>query len=217
MIRFDRRTFIATGAATAAVASPSAIARPVAQGDAALKATLDAIFNDDILHSPETATSLGLDKGALAPLKARLSPRTAAERNRELARDRKWLKRVRGFDPGKLGDAARLWREQVIYDLEQKIVAPARFAIGSVQRPYRIFQQGGSYFSVPDFLDSQHTIETAADAGAYPRPARRIRHRARPGYRRTEGAIETRLHRSGLVDRLDAGADEQAARPAGRR
>jgi len=167
MIRFDRRTFIATGAATAAVASPAAIAAPAAQGDAALKATLDAIFDDNILHSPETATSLGLDKGALAALKARLSPRTAAERNRELTRNRKWLKRVRGFDPGKLGGAARLWREQVVYDLEQKIVAPGQFGINSVQRPYRIFQQGGSYFSVPDFLDSQHTIETAADAGAY--------------------------------------------------
>jgi uncharacterized protein (DUF885 family) len=36
-----------------------------------------------------------------------------------------------------------------------------------VQRPYPIFQQGGSYFSTPDFLNTAHTIETAADAEAY--------------------------------------------------
>ena len=164
----DRRTFLAASGATAlATGIDPALAKPSAQGDAALTATLDAVFNDDIVNSPENATSLGLDKGKLAALKSQLSPRTAAERNREMARSRKWLARVRNFDPGKLSDAARLWREQTIYDLEQQIVAPARYGIGSVQRPYRIFQQGGSYFSVPDFLNSQHTIETAADAGAY--------------------------------------------------
>ncbi|HUQ13499.1 MAG TPA: DUF885 family protein [Novosphingobium sp.] len=168
MIRFNRRAFIAAGGASAATfAAEPSLGAAKAQGDAALKATLDAEFDDDILHSPETATSLGLDQGKLAALKARLSPRNAAERNRELARNRKWLRRVKAFDPARLSAPARLWREQTIYDLEQKIVAPARFGIGSVQRPYRIFQQGGSYFSVPDFLNSQHTVETAADAGAY--------------------------------------------------
>ena len=42
-----------------------------------------------------------------------------------------------------------------------------KFGIDSVQRPYPIFQQGGSYFSTPDFLNSAHTIDTAADAEAY--------------------------------------------------
>lgn len=164
----DRRTFLATGGATAIAAGiEPAIAKPAAQGDAALTATLDAIFADDIAHSPETATSLGIDKGKYAALKSQLSPRTAAERNRQLTRNRKWLARVRSFEPAKLSDPARLWRDQVIYDLNQKTIAPARFGINSVQRPYRIFQQGGSYFAVPDFLNSQHTIETAADAGAY--------------------------------------------------
>jgi len=164
----DRRTFIAAGTAAVAVArSEAGFAASGPQGDAALKAALDAQFQDNLLHDPENATSLGLDKGRLAGLKSRLNPRTAAERNRELARKKKWLARVKAFDPVALSDSAKLWREQTIYDLEQDIVAPARFGIGSVQRPYRIFQQGGAYFAVPDFLNSQHTIETAADAGAY--------------------------------------------------
>ncbi|QGN56002.1 DUF885 family protein [Novosphingobium sp. Gsoil 351] len=164
----DRRTFIASAGAAATLGHGDIVlAAPAARGDAALSATLDAEFNDDIVNNPEDATGLGLDRGKLAALKSRLQPRTKAWRDRELARNQRWLKRVRAFDPASLSGAARLWREQTIYDLEQKTVAPARFGINSVQRPYRIFQQGGSYFSIPDFLNSQHTIESAADAGAY--------------------------------------------------
>ena len=169
MTAFDRRAFLATSGATALALGfePTSWAAAPRQGDAALKAALDAVFQDSILNRPENATSLGLDKGALAVLKTRLDQETAAERRRRLASDRKMLARVKAFDPAQLSDQARLWREQAIYQLEQRIVAPARFDLDSVQRPYRIFQQGGSYFDTPDFLNSQHTIETAADAGAY--------------------------------------------------
>ncbi len=164
----DRRTFLATGSAAAlAATTETALAAPAAHGDAALKAMLDAEFDDDVLNSPGTATSLGLDKGKWAALKAKLSPRTATERNRELARNRKWLAKLRRFDPAKLSQSARLWRDQQVYELEQQIVAPARFGINGVQSPYPISQRGGAYFGVPDFLDSQHTIETADDAAAY--------------------------------------------------
>ena len=47
------------------------------------------------------------------------------------------------------------------------MVAAEKFDIDSVQRPYPIFQQGGAYFSTPDFLNSAHTIDNAADAEAY--------------------------------------------------
>jgi uncharacterized protein (DUF885 family) len=55
----------------------------------------------------------------------------------------------------------------VVYQLEGQMVAPARFGLESVVRPYRIFQQGGAYFSVPDFLNSAHTIRVREDAEAY--------------------------------------------------
>jgi uncharacterized protein (DUF885 family) len=125
------------------------------------------VFAEDMRLNPQTATERGLDKGADAALKTRLQPRTAAFRRSELARNRRWAARVKAFDPGKLSEAGRLWREQAIYQLEDRTVAPARFGLDSVQRPYRIFQQGGAYFSVPDFLNSQHTVETVADAEAY--------------------------------------------------
>ena len=55
----------------------------------------------------------------------------------------------------------------VLYQLDSAMVAPARFGLDSVQRPYPIMQQGGNYFSLPDFLNTAHTINSAADAEAY--------------------------------------------------
>jgi uncharacterized protein (DUF885 family) len=46
-------------------------------------------------------------------------------------------------------------------------MAPTKFGLDSVQGPYLISQQDGAYFSIPDFLNSAHPIETAADAEAY--------------------------------------------------
>ena len=38
---------------------------------------------------------------------------------------------------------------------------------GVSSRPYVISQQAGAYYSLPDMLDTQHTIETKQDADAY--------------------------------------------------
>src|SRR5206468_1487762 len=46
-------------------------------------------------------------------------------------------------------------------------VAPSRWNIAGAQRPYPITQQGGAYFEIPDFLNTSHTIDNAADAEAY--------------------------------------------------
>ena len=62
----DRRTFLATSGATATLATSTPAFAASAQGDAALKSTLAALFDDDVINSPETANSLGLDKGKLA-------------------------------------------------------------------------------------------------------------------------------------------------------
>jgi uncharacterized protein (DUF885 family) len=51
--------------------------------------------------------------------------------------------------------------------LDQQTVAPAKFGLNSAVRPYRIFQQGGSYFSTPDLLNTAHTINATADCDAY--------------------------------------------------
>ena len=164
----DRRTFIVTSSATALAASTgSAFAAVKPVGDAGLNATLDAAFYDGVAKSPETATALGLDKGANAALKSRLSPETRAWRMKRHAEIKRWAAKVRSISPASLGQGGKRNRDLALYQFEQRTIALDRFGIGSVQRPYRIFQQGGTYFETPDFLNSQHTIETASDAEAY--------------------------------------------------
>ena len=166
----DRRTFLATGATAALLplTDTPALAATTGSGDAKLNALFEDIFQERVRTSPELATSLGLDKGPNAGLKAKLDTRPAAvQRREELARARRSIARVRAIAPSTLSDAAKLNREVVLYSLETATVVPSRWGINSAQRPYPIFQQGGAYFSTPDFLNSAHTIESAADAEAY--------------------------------------------------
>ncbi|MFM2301146.1 MAG: hypothetical protein RLZZ84_882 [Pseudomonadota bacterium] len=165
----DRRQFLASGSAAAlALAAEPVLAKGMAPaGDAGLNALLDAVFADGIAHSPEYATGLGLDKGKLAPLRGQLSPATAAERHADLARNQRWLGKIKSLPAASLSATGQRNQALATYMLETRTTAAARFDLDSVQRPYRLFQQGGAYFEVPDFLNSQHTIGDAADAEAY--------------------------------------------------
>ena len=71
------------------------------------------------------------------------------------------------INPATLSAPAALNREIVLYGLQQRLVAYPKFGIGSVQNPYDISQQDGAYFGIPDFLNSTHPVQTAADAEAY--------------------------------------------------
>jgi uncharacterized protein (DUF885 family) len=166
----DRRTFIASsGAAALAATLPAAASgQPRAgSGDQALNALFERIFQQQVQRSPELATSLGLDKGVNAGLKSRLAPRTLDERARILAETGAALAELEAVDRRTLSPAAKLNLEVVTYSLTGQTVAPRRFGLDSAIRPYRIFQQGGAYFSVPDFLNTAHVIETKEDAEAY--------------------------------------------------
>lgn len=171
----ERRQFLATGSVAAlavvtegpAIAVPAKAARP-GSGDAKLNALFEQIFQERVKRSPDLASSLGLDKGANAYLKSELDVRPAAvARAEDMAFNRRTLAQVRAINPATLSPSAKLNREVVIYQGETSLVAPGRFGIDSVQRPYPITQQGGAYFSTPDFLNTTHTIDTAADAEAY--------------------------------------------------
>jgi len=169
----DRRSFLATGATAALLplAETPALAAITARarsGDARLNAIFDQIFRERVQNSPTLASSLGLDKGPNAALKARFDTDTApVARAKNLARNRRAIAKLRAISPATLSDAAKLNREVVLYSLETGTVAPSRWNIDSAQRPYTITQQGGAYFSTPDFLNTTHTIDTAADAEAY--------------------------------------------------
>lgn len=171
----DRRNFIATGgaAATALALLPrmaAAQASPAmsdAPGDKLLDAAFNRTFMDAVGRSPELATSLGLDKGPGAALKHQLADRSPERKAADLAQTEVAIALIEGIAPARLSSAAKLNREVVLYSLNAQIVGPKQFGVDSPVRPFTITQQGGAYFSVPDFLNSSHTIATAEDAEAY--------------------------------------------------
>jgi len=169
----DRRSFLTASATVALLPfteapALAAVAAKPGGGDAKLNALFDRIFQDRVRHSPEFASALGVDKGPNAALKSKLDTRPAAVARREdLQRTRRAIAEVKAVSPANLSDTAKLNREVVLYSLDTQTVAPARWDIDSAQRPYPITQQGGAYFSIPDFLNTRHSIENAADAEAY--------------------------------------------------
>ena len=167
----DRRAFLAASAATGAMslAAPLQAARAEGEGagDAKLNALFEQIFNSNIDESPEQATQLGLDKGARAGQKHKLDEYSLDARARRLARAQAAIRALEGIDAASLSKQGRLNREVVLYSLNSGIKGAAKYGIGSTIRPYAIFQQGGAYFSVPDFLNSSHTVKDAGDAEAY--------------------------------------------------
>ena len=167
----DRRTFLGcsgSALAMASVAGPHAMAAALQNGaDAALNTVFDRIVEDRLARSPQFASSLGFDKGPRAAAKRRLDDVSAASRQQTLAANKQWLAELDRFPTAGLSPAAALNRDIVRYSLRQQTAAPDRFGIDTAIRPYRIFQQGGAYYSVPDFLNDTHVVETREDADAY--------------------------------------------------
>ncbi|MCL6729680.1 DUF885 domain-containing protein [Sphingomonas hankyongi] len=167
----DRRQFLCTSGAAALSApflSSKAFAAPAASGDANLDAVFERIFQEQVRTFPGFATSLGLDKGKLAPLRAKLDVRPVQRaRAEEIARTNKFIGWLEAVPEAGLSESAKLNREVVIWDLKTGNVGPERFDISNPQSPYVISQQDGAYFSRPDFLHSTHPIDTKSDAEAY--------------------------------------------------
>jgi len=164
----DRRAFLATTAGAAIVAATPALAQ--AGEDAKLRALLDKIFEQQVAESPERATSLGLDKGARAGLKAQLDDYSAAGRDKRLEQTRARVGELKAIDREALSKPSQVDLDTVLFGQENALAAGDRFKFGSVGgrfSPYVISQQNGAYQDIPDFLDNQHRVVTAADADAY--------------------------------------------------
>lgn len=163
----DRRTFmVSTGMAALAARGGVAFAQGATK-DSALDATFEAIFQKNLDLSPTLASSLGLDKGPRAAQKSQLDDNSASGLQTRLAATRKAIADLKAYQGAAISPAQKLNLEVVNYTLEQQAVAPAQFGLSSAVRPYRIFQQGGSYFATPDFMNTAHTINDAADCEAY--------------------------------------------------
>ncbi len=167
---FNRRHLLASATA---LATTAVTGTAQAAGRSATASVLDTTFNSiflDILNlSPETCTSLGLDKDRLGYQKARLDGDAPADRAAWVAHYKRAKTRLDSIDRGKLSGMDRVNYDTVLWDTSNSLSGAEAFAFGSVggANPYVLSQLNGSYQSVPDFLDSQHSIETRADAEAY--------------------------------------------------
>ncbi|WP_374469027.1 DUF885 family protein [Phenylobacterium sp.] len=165
MGQIDRRGFLLTSAA-AALAGPA-----LAQGgaeDHKLRALLDAMYEENLAASPEMATRLGLDKGARAAAKSQLDSESLADLAGDRARNAGQLRRLEQIDGAKLSPRSRSDWETVLFTARTNAEG-ARFDYGDAfgSGPYVLSQLSGAYQDKPDFLGTQHQIETAADADAY--------------------------------------------------
>ncbi|HEY3950868.1 DUF885 domain-containing protein [Phenylobacterium sp.] len=127
----------------------------------------DDFFNQALDESPELATSLGLDKGLRTAEKSKLSAASLAAVAHRKALNASQLARLRGIDRAALDEKATVAYDTVLYDLDIHDQANRRFDFGTDRSPYVLSQVTGAYQEIPDFLDSEHTIETRADCEAY--------------------------------------------------
>ena len=167
----DRRQFLLGSAATGALALSGCAGVAPRSATADARALYDSIFEGMLRAAPEMATGLGLDTGERAYLKSRLSDSSPAGKMGPYRPLLDHLPRLRQVDRAALEGRERAWLDTVLW-LGERMSEAATFSYGGVGGygypvPYVISQLTGAYQDVPDFLDSQHKIETRADAEAY--------------------------------------------------
>jgi len=134
---------------------------------------LNALFNafmDEVLdRSPELVTSLGLDKGPRAYQKSLLANRSPDEIAALKRLNTSQLARLSAINRGALTGMDGVNYDVVLYGLQQQAETDKRFQFGAIGAgaPYVLYQLGGAYHDVPDFLDSQHQIAAKSDADDY--------------------------------------------------
>lgn len=136
---------------------------------AKLNALLDEIMAKQLRQSPETATGLGLDTGDLAWTKGLLSDRSFAAIEAGKVQTAQQLAALRSIDRRALKgmDAANYDTVEFVLRVQDEGNKKFSYGGGGSGAPYVLSQLTGSYQSMPDFLDTQHAIETKADADAY--------------------------------------------------
>jgi uncharacterized protein (DUF885 family) len=174
----SRRRFVAGLVASSAIAAAPDLAFAAVKAKVSTQSPFDrllASFADELLQlSPRTATSLGLDTGKLAGLRAKLGDYGPAGNAAAAAQMKSMRARL-----AKLGHAGLTPAQQLRFDTVDYAASRgqdgARFAYGGGAGdgfgggaiPYVITQQNGALTDIPEFLNSYHPVKTAADAEAH--------------------------------------------------
>lgn len=174
----SRRHFLLTSAAaTAALATGACTAGPPPSATSRkLARQFDAMTEALLKEFPENASFRGVDTGARAGLKRRLSDRSEAGLAGRTAAARERLAELRVLDRARL-PAADLPAYDTAVEAHDQAVTGADFGYGDVNvlsaissyvtTPYAVTQLSGNFVNVPDFLDTLHKADDEAGAEAY--------------------------------------------------
>ncbi len=171
----NRREFIAgTGALMAALTQLRA--RAAEGAGTPVEKLLAGIAEDLLADYPETATSLGIDNGVRAALKARLSDRSAAGQAAIARRVTARLERLRTIDAATLDERARIDLD-VVRTAHETAAEGFAFPYGDVallnqnwsyrNAPYVVAQNTGAFLEIPSLLVELHKVATREDAEGY--------------------------------------------------
>ena len=142
---------------------------------------------------PENATSLGIDTGPRAALKARLTDRSAAGQEAIAKRVAERLARLRRpWTPARSTTAARIDLD-VVHTAHETAAEGFAFPYGDVallnsnwswrNAPYVVAQNTGAFLEIPSLLEEQHTVASRGGRRCLPRAPlglRRASSTARP-------------------------------------
>ena len=169
MEQVSRRAFMAGVAAAGLGGCVSGTAFGGSRAGAAAaeaRTVYEAVMERMFVLEPENATWLGVDTGERDGLKSRLTDLAVAGRNGWWPPLVEALPRLRAIDRAALPPRERALRDTAIW-FGERAAERRSFAYGMETTPYVMTQIYGASVSVPNFLDVQHKIESAADAEAY--------------------------------------------------
>ncbi len=174
-LQFDRRQTLTALLATAATlpTATRAFAKAATAPSDQFTAALARYAQDILVLSPETATSLGLDKDTNAPLKSKLSDISLAGNAAWTRQLKAMLADLASINRASLGQADQIRYDTVRHAAQMGVDGDTYFYGGAANGffgravPYVVSQQDGTLGNLPEFLNSQHIITAKADADAY--------------------------------------------------
>lgn len=173
-IRISRREAIAALASTAVLPLIAACGGGRGQGpytttDSEALALLDRFADRLLWLYPETATSLGVDTGPRAALRAQLGDRSAEGQREVRTLVRSLLEGLKSIGLSHpVRTSVEVVRSACMTSLEGFDLPYGDITVGGWRNtPYVVIQNVGAYLDVPRFLDSDHRVENTADAEAY--------------------------------------------------
>ena len=164
-----RRAFVISAALAAMLPAYRAGAEPGSPPPSKLDALFTKFVQEQMQRSPELATALGLDSGPLTPLKSRLSDASLAAIAQDKKDNTRRIAELSAIPRASLSgiEVSNYDTVMFLFQVQEEGNRLFDYGGGGSGAPYILSQLTGAYQQVPDFLDTQHSIETAADAEAY--------------------------------------------------